>query len=110
MHRNTLLPRDFHLIVDFAGKQGQSFILKNSDSSRSSSYYGSGSVSEIMKVNVSLPLNGTDTSLNPSTGPNHRPSNPIVKLAPTVTSTHTHETHDLEKDRNGGIPAERKAV
>ena len=85
------------VIVDFAGKNGQSFILKNSDSS-----YGSSSVSEIMKVNVSLPLNGTDTSLNPSTAPNLRPNNPIVQLSPTVTSSTPVRNMTLEKDRNGG--------
>ncbi len=85
------------VIVDFAGKNGQSFILKNSDSS-----HGSSSISEIMKVNVSLPLNGTDTSLNPSTAPNLRPNNPIVQLSPTVTSSTPVRNMTLEKDRNGG--------
>lgn len=85
------------VIVDFAGKQGTSFILKNSDSS-----WGSSSVSEIMKVNVSLPLNGTDASLNPATGPNLRPNNPIVKLAPTVTYSTPRRYMTLEKDRDTG--------
>ncbi|HEY6020154.1 MAG TPA: multicopper oxidase domain-containing protein, partial [Candidatus Paceibacterota bacterium] len=92
------------LIVDFAGKQGTSFILKNSDSSRSSSSWGSGgtNVSEIMKVNVSLPLNGSDNSLNPSTGPNLRPNNPMVNLASTVTSSTPTRFMTLEKDRSSG--------
>ena len=90
------------VIVDFTGKKGTSFILKNSDSTRSS--WGSGStVSEILKVNVSLALNGTDNSLNPSTGPNLRPTNPIVQLGPTVTSSTPIRQMTLEKDRNGGF-------
>jgi len=88
------------VIVDFTGKKGQSFILKNSDSSWSSSSYGSSNVGEIMKVNVSLALNGTDSSLNPSTAPNLRPNNPIVKLAPTVTSSTPTRYLTLEKDRS----------
>jgi spore coat protein A, manganese oxidase len=90
------------LIVDFAGKQGASFILKNSDSDSSHSSYGSASVTEIMKVNVSLPLTGTDNSLNPASGPNLRPNNPIVQLSPTVTSSTPTRHMTLEKDRNGG--------
>src|SRR5574342_534386 len=88
------------LIVDFTGKHGQSYILKNSDSSWSSSSYGSSSVGEIMKVNVSLPLNGTDASLNPSTGPNLRPNNPIVNLAQTVDRSTPVRYMTLEKDRS----------
>lgn len=84
------------VIVDFTGKKGTSFILKNSDSSWS----GSGTVSEIMKVNVSLPLNGTDASLNPATGPNLRPNNPIVQLAPTVTSSTLTRRLTLDQDRD----------
>ena len=53
-----------------------------------------------MKVNVSLPLNGTDTSLNPATGPNLRPNNPIVNLAQTVDSSTPIRYMTLEKDRN----------
>jgi len=87
------------VIVDFAGKQGATFILKNSDSSWSGS--GSGT-SQIMKVNVSLPLNGTDASLNPATGPNLRPNNPIVKLAPTVTYSSPRRYMTLEDDRDTG--------
>ena len=83
------------IIVDFAGKKGSSFILKNTDSS-----HGSSTVSEIMKVNVSLPLSGTDTSINPSTAPNLRPNNPIVQLSPTVTSSTPTRSLTLEKDRS----------
>ncbi|HEX9137163.1 MAG TPA: multicopper oxidase domain-containing protein, partial [Nitrospirota bacterium] len=83
------------VIVDFTGKQGKSYILKNSDSS-----WGSSSIGEIMKVNVSLPLNGTDTSLNPSTGPNLRPNNPIVNLAQTVNSSTPIRYMTLEKNRD----------
>jgi FtsP/CotA-like multicopper oxidase with cupredoxin domain len=87
------------MIVDFTGvAAGTSYILKNSnsgghsssysDSSYSSRYSGSSSTTgEIMKVNVSLPLNGTDSSLNPATLPNLRPNNPMVKLSPTVNSS-----------------------
>jgi FtsP/CotA-like multicopper oxidase with cupredoxin domain len=87
------------MIVDFTGvASGTSFILKNGnsgghstsyrDSSYSSRYSGSSSTTgEIMKVNVSLPLSGTDSSLNPATLPNLRPNNPMVKLSPTVNST-----------------------
>ena len=88
------------VMVDFTGKKGTSYILKNSDSSHSS--YGSSSLSELMKVNVSLPINGTDTSLNPATGPNIRPNNPIVQLSPTVTSSTPVRYMTLEKDRNSG--------
>jgi FtsP/CotA-like multicopper oxidase with cupredoxin domain len=83
------------VIVDFAGKQGTSFILKNTDSS-----HGASTVGEIMKINVSLPLSGTDTSLNPSKGPNLRPNNPIVQLSPTVTSSTPTRNLTLEKDRS----------
>jgi spore coat protein A len=97
----TLAPGErADVIIDFAGKQGQSYFFKNSDSSRGS--YGSDSLSELMKVNVSLPLNGTDASLNPSKGPNLRPNNPIVRLAPTVTSSTPTRQMTLEKDRNSG--------
>jgi spore coat protein A, manganese oxidase len=85
------------VIVDFTGvASGTSFILKNSNSGgHSSSYgdsswsssYGSSLTGEIMKVNVSLALSGTDTSLNPSAHPNLRPNNPMVKLPPTVGSS-----------------------
>lgn len=85
------------VIVDFTGKQGKSYILKNSDSS-----WGSGTVSQIMKVNVSLPLNGTDTSLNPATLPNLRPNNPIVNLSQTVTSSTPRRYMTLEDDRDTG--------
>lgn len=83
------------VIVDFTGKQGKSYILKNSDSS-----WGSSSVGEIMKINVSLPLNGTDASLNPATGPNLRPNNPIVNLAQTVNSSTPVRYMTLNKDRD----------
>ncbi len=83
------------VIVDFAGKSGTSFILKNSDGSRS---WSGGTISEIMKVNVSLPLSGADGSLNPATGPSLRPKNPIVKLSPTVTSSTPTRYMTLEKD------------
>jgi spore coat protein A, manganese oxidase len=86
-------------IVDFAGKSGASFIVKNGEGSRSS--WGSSSLSELMKINVSLPLNGSDTSLNPTTLPNLRPNNPIVQLSPTVTSSTPRRTMTLEKDRRG---------
>jgi spore coat protein A, manganese oxidase len=88
------------VIVDFTGKKGSSYILKNTDSTRSSWSSGS-SVNEIMKVNVSLPLNGTDGSLNPSTGPTLRPNNPIVSLSAGVTSSTPTRHMTLEKDRNG---------
>jgi spore coat protein A len=87
------------VIVDFTGRSGSSFLLKNSDSGHSS--YGSSSLSEIMKVNVSLALNGTDTSLNPASAPNLRPNNPIVQLSPTVTSSTPVRHMTLERDRNG---------
>lgn len=74
----TIIPGErADVIVDFAGKAGTSFILKNS----------SADLNDIMKINVSLPLSGTDGSLNPATGPNLRPNNPIVNLAKTVTSS-----------------------
>jgi FtsP/CotA-like multicopper oxidase with cupredoxin domain len=86
------------MIVDFTGvANGTSYILKNSnsgghstsysDSSYSSRWSGSSLTSEIMKVNVSLPLSGTDSSLNPAMLPNLRPNNPIVKLSPTVNAS-----------------------
>ena len=84
------------VIVDFTGKKGTSFILKNS----SSSWSDSGTVSEIMKINVSLPLIGTDTSLNPATAPNLRPNNPIVQLSPTVTSSTRTRRLTLDQDRD----------
>jgi spore coat protein A, manganese oxidase len=99
----TMAPAErVDLIVDFTGKQGSSFILKNSDGSSHS--YGSynTSLTEIMKINVSLPLSGADNSLNPSTGPNLRPNNPIVALSPTVTSSTVTRHMTLEEDRNGG--------
>jgi FtsP/CotA-like multicopper oxidase with cupredoxin domain len=88
------------VIVDFTGKSGASFILKNSNSDRGSwgSYGSSNLTSEIMKVNVSLNLNGTDTSLNPSTAPNLRPNNPMVKLSPTVTRSTPTRNMTLEHD------------
>jgi len=89
-------------IVDFTGKSGSSFILKNGDSGGHSSSYGSGSLTELMKINVSLSLSGTDGSLNPATNPNLRPNNPIVQLSPTVTSSTPTRHMTLEKDRNGG--------
>jgi spore coat protein A, manganese oxidase len=95
------------VIVDFAGVAlGTSFILKNgnsgghnssySDSSWSSRYSGSNLTSEIMKVNVALALSAADTSLNPSTLPNLRPNNPMVKLSPTVTSSTPRRNMTLE--------------
>jgi FtsP/CotA-like multicopper oxidase with cupredoxin domain len=90
------------VIVDFAGKQGTSFILKNTNSSSCRSSFGSAIVSQIMKVNVSLPLNGTDTSLNPATGPNLRPNNPIVNLSATVTSSTPTRHLTLAKNRDSG--------
>jgi FtsP/CotA-like multicopper oxidase with cupredoxin domain len=101
----TLAPGErADVIVDFTGKKGTSYILKNSDSDggHSGSSYGSGSLSEIMKINVSLALNGTDPSLNPATAPNLRPNNPIVQLSPTVTSSTPVRHMTLERDRNGG--------
>jgi spore coat protein A, manganese oxidase len=88
------------VIVDFTGKKGSSFILKNGDGQRSS--WGSGTtVSEIMKINVSLALSSTDSSLNPSTSPNLRPNNPIVSLDAAVTSSTPTRHVTLEKDRSG---------
>lgn len=99
----TLAPAErVDVIVDFTGAQGSSFILKNSNSSGSwSSGGGSGSsgVGEVMKFNVALPLVGSDASLDPSTGPNLRPNNPIVDLAQTVTSSTPIRHMTLEKDR-----------
>jgi spore coat protein A, manganese oxidase len=89
------------VIVDFTGvKSGTSYILKNSNSDRGSygSYSSSNLTSEIMKVSVSLNLNGTDSSLNPSTLPNLRPTNPMVKLSPTVTSSTPMRNMTLEHD------------
>ena len=101
----TLAPAErADVIVDFTGKSGTSYILKNSnsDGGHHSSSYGSGSLSEIMKINVSLALNGTDSTLNPAAAPNLRPNNPIVQLSPTVTSSTPVRHMTLEKDRNGG--------
>ncbi|HEY6004494.1 MAG TPA: multicopper oxidase domain-containing protein [Anaeromyxobacter sp.] len=95
------------VIVDFGGiAGGTSFLLKNSnsgghnssysDSSWSDRYGSSSGTGEIMKVNVSLPLSGSDTSLNPSALPNLRPNNPIVKLSPTVTSSTPRRNMTLE--------------
>jgi spore coat protein A len=95
------------VIVDFGGiASGTSFILKNGNSGGHSTSYGDSSWSdrygsssltgEIMKVNVSLPLSGTDTSLNPSALPNLRPNNPMVKLSPTVTSSTPRRNMTLE--------------
>ena len=94
----------FDVIVDFAGKAGTTFILKNGGGGDHNHYrdgtwnsrYGTSLTSEIMKVNVSLPLNGSDGSLNPSTLPNLRPNNPIVKLSPTVTSSTPRRNMTLE--------------
>ena len=87
------------VIVDFTGiKQGTAYILKNTHGSCMSC----GSISEIMKVNVALALNGTDTSLDPATGPDLRPNNPIVKLSPTVTSSTPTRHMTLEKDWMSG--------
>jgi spore coat protein A, manganese oxidase len=93
------------VMVDFTGKTGLSFILKNSDGSSSHSSWNGGSgasVGEIMKVNVSLALTGTDTSLLPTTSVNLRPNNPIVPLGPTVTSSTLRRSMTLERDRDGG--------
>jgi FtsP/CotA-like multicopper oxidase with cupredoxin domain len=91
------------LIVDFAGKSGTSFLLKNGDGSRSS--WGSSTISELMKINVNLPLIGSDTSLNPAAtpAPNLRPTNPIVKLSPTVSGSTLTRQMSLDHDRNGGF-------
>jgi spore coat protein A len=89
------------VIVDFTGvKSGTSFILKNGNSDRSSwgSYSSSNLTSEILKVNVSLAVNGTDSSLNPSTLANLRPTNSIVRLPPTVTSSTPTRRMTLEHD------------
>jgi len=105
----TLAPAErADVIVDFTGRAGTSYLLKNSGSSGGSygSWGGSGSgssgVSEIMKINVTLPLNGTDTSLNPSTGPNLRPNNPVVQLSSTVTSSTPTRRMTLSRDRRSG--------
>jgi spore coat protein A, manganese oxidase len=85
------------VIVDFTGKQGTSYILKNSDSSWSNS-----SIGEIMKVNVALPLSSADTSLSPTTTTTLRPNNAIVPLSPTVTSSTVTRRMTLEQDRDTG--------
>jgi spore coat protein A, manganese oxidase len=87
-------------IVDFTGKTGVSFLLKNGDGSHST--WGSSSLSELMKISVSLPLNGSDASLNPTATTNLRPNNPIVRLSPTVTSSTPRRSMTLERDRSGG--------
>ncbi len=102
----TLAPAErADVIVDFTGRAGTSYLLKNGDSggSHHGSSYGSGSVSEIMKINVSLPLIGTDASLNPSTSPDLRPNNPLVQLSSTVTSSTPTRHLTLEKDRRTGV-------
>jgi len=101
----TLAPGErADVIVDFTGKKGTSYIVKNSNSDGGhSSSYGSGSLSEIMKINVSLTLNGTDSSLNPAAAPNLRPNNPIVRLSPTVTSSTPVRRMTLERNRDGGF-------
>ncbi|MGE5839511.1 MAG: multicopper oxidase family protein [Deltaproteobacteria bacterium] len=97
--RLTIAPGErADVIVDFTGKQGASYILKNSNSSWSDPV----TVSQIMKINVSLPLSGTDTSLNPASGPNLRPNNPIVNLASTVTYSTKRRYMTLEEDRDTG--------
>ncbi|HET9555360.1 MAG TPA: multicopper oxidase domain-containing protein [Anaeromyxobacteraceae bacterium] len=89
------------VVVDFTGAKGASYLLANSNSDRSNGSYSSSNLtSEIIKVNVSLPLNGTDSSLNPSTLPALRASNPMVKLSPTVTSS-TPARHMTLEHSNG---------
>ena len=89
------------VIVDFTGKQGLSFIVKNGDNHSWGGSGSSGSLTELMKINVSLPLSGADTSLVPTAMTNLRPTNPLVRLGTTVTSSTPTRQMTLEKDRNG---------
>jgi spore coat protein A, manganese oxidase len=90
------------VIVDFSASSGKGFILKNGDNHTWSGSGTSGSLTELMKFDVSLPLAGTDTSLVPSSTANLRPNNALVSLSATVNSGTPVRNMTLEKDRNGG--------